>query len=552
MDNGGYAHIAGATNGFLMPPFFPTTEGAFDRTPNNLDAFFTKLSPSGMSLAYSTLLGGNSQDFGNDVAIDPAGRACIVGITPNIGGGVGGSFPTTSGAFQTSAPGQSFGHGEAFLEIIDPAGNGTADLVYGTYLRGATGIANERADSVCVDASGNVYVSGVTGSSSFPTTPGAYDTSFNGNQDVFVVKLNPGGAGSQDLLFGTFLGSNNVSGGIDTDSAVDRAGNLLIVGDTEGGGFPITPDAIQPAPGAARDAFLTWLSSDGSALLYSSYLGGNGEDRAHGVAIHDSGEVVVVGETGSGNFLTANAVQPTRRGAGDAFVSRFAGFATNLEPTMLCPAPVTAECDSPSGTTITLDAVVTDGDGDALTVIWTVDGIDVQTDEVPAGEPTTDALLTLTHLFSLGTHTLELSVSDGVDMNECPGVQVVVTDTASPVLVCPIQLDAAAGAGCMGEAPDLTSLASANDDCTPAGSITITQAPASGTPVALGSHIITVTATDGSDNSSACDVVLEVIDQTPPVIHDLPTPVFITADADCNALVPVNCFTASETIGRFE
>ncbi|MGE0481758.1 MAG: SBBP repeat-containing protein [Phycisphaerae bacterium] len=540
VDAAGHAYVTGSAGGGGFP-FFHTTSGAFKSTPNDpggvSDVFFAKLHPSGSSLIYSTLIGGGGyQDWGNDIAIDAAGRACIVGTT-SVFAGSPGAFPATAGAFQGPGPLTSFGHEDGFLAIIDPGGNGAADLIYSTYLRGASGFGFERADAVGLDSDGDVYVVGYTASGNFPTTPGAFDTTYNGTGDVFAVKLSPGGNGSQDLVYGTYIGGPTGDGDTDTDAVVDDNGGVFLTAITSGD-FPVTSDAIQPAIPGAGDAVLALLSPDGSSLVYSSYVGGSLDDRSHGVAAHASGSVVVVGETQSANFPSFNAFQPTRRGAGDAFVIRFTGFVINVPPTLLCPAPINAECTSPDGAQVTLNMNAADDDGDALTVVWTVDSADVQTDTVPAGQAPTTAAVTLTHLFSIGTHTLEVSISDGTDVSACPGILIVVSDAAAPVLVCPMQLEVSADASCLGAVPDVTALATANDDCTPAGSISITQAPSAGTAVALGLHAITVNAIDSSGNSVSTEVALVVLDQTPPTISDSPATASITANADCSAAAP--------------
>ncbi|MBI5445249.1 MAG: SBBP repeat-containing protein, partial [Deltaproteobacteria bacterium] len=230
---------------------------------------------------------------------------------------------TVSAAFELDGAGRiSFRVGSWTRKeklIIDPA------LVWGTFLGGSpSGI--EEGRGVAVDAAGHVYVVGQTGSSDFPTTAGAYDTTYNGFMDVFVAKLNPTGSA---LLYGTLLGGlgDDTAGGI----AVDGAGNAYVTGTTEGEGFPTTAGAFDAVTNGGPDAFVSKLNPTGTGLVYSTFLGGSSGDRGYGIAVDASGNAFVTGYTTSSNFpTTAGAYDSTANGYYDAFVTKLNPTGTGL------------------------------------------------------------------------------------------------------------------------------------------------------------------------------------------------------------------------------
>jgi len=177
--------------------------------------------------------------------------------------------------------------------VIDPI------LSYSTYL-GGSGDENVSFDfvGVAVDASGNVYVTGDTDSMDFPTTPGVVQPTFNSTShfkdDVFVTKLNAAGTG---ILYSTYLGGSEDESGIDI--AVDPAGNAYITGETESSDFPITPGAFQPTLNGRGEVFIAQLNAEGTALLYASYLGGDGEDGGREIELDASGKIYITGTTAS-------------------------------------------------------------------------------------------------------------------------------------------------------------------------------------------------------------------------------------------------------------
>jgi Beta-propeller repeat len=263
-------------------------------------------------LTYSTYIGGSSYDTALSIALDTSGDAYVTGITSSA------AFPTTAGTFQ-AGPGS--GDSNAFVTKL----NGTGGAIYSTFLGGS---GDDSSWKIAVDSSNNVYVTGGTYSSDFPTTPGAFRTSRTQpfGAEAFVTKLDSTGAA---LVYSTFLGPKyDDDGGI----AVDLSGNAFVTGFTASSNFPTTPGAFQAAPAGDYEAFVTKLNSAGTALIYSTFLGGSGYEESHGIVIDSSGNAYVIGLTGSTDFpTTAGAFQTAFRGDRfDAFVTKLNSTGTGL------------------------------------------------------------------------------------------------------------------------------------------------------------------------------------------------------------------------------
>jgi hypothetical protein len=204
--------------------------------------------------------------------------------------------------------------------VIDPV------LVYSTYFF----TSNEMA----VDAAGAVYVVGTTDyfADNLPATPGAFQTTRKGVTDAFVAKLDPSGS---TLAYLTYLGGTGA--GIDgqpdygSSIAVDASGNAYVTGYTETKDFPVTPGAFQPASGGAIDGFVTKLNAAGSALVYSSYLGGSSTEWSHSIALDAAGAAYLAGGTNSTNFPVRNALQPSKKGNEDLFLTKVSPDGKSLE-----------------------------------------------------------------------------------------------------------------------------------------------------------------------------------------------------------------------------
>jgi hypothetical protein len=266
-------------------------------------------------LAYSTYLGAASPEAGQDIAVDAAGSAYITGYTSSV------AFPTQN-PFQANYAGDScfisvIPCGDAFVTKLNADGSA---LVYSTYLGGSL---DDLGKSIAVDAVGNAYVTGDTFSTNFPTTMGAFQTTYAGGKDAFVTKLNATGSA---LLYSTYLGGTASDEGNGIAFGLSGA---YVIGSTASNDFP-TASPFQGARAGSSDAFITYLNASGSALLASSFLGGSNLDTAYGIDVDSSGNVYVAGSTSSINFPTANAFQTINGGATDAFVSKFNAIGSGL------------------------------------------------------------------------------------------------------------------------------------------------------------------------------------------------------------------------------
>jgi len=315
VDSSGNAHVTGRTTSTN----FPTANVFQAAIGGGPDAFVTKFDAAGSGLVFSTYLGGSSNDEGRGIAVDSSGNAYVAGSTGST------NFPTAN-AFQAAIGGGP----DAFVTKFDAAGSG---LVFSTYLGGSS---NDEGRGIAVDSSGNAYVTGFTGSTNFPTA-NAFQAAIGGSGDAFVTKLNAVGS---ELEYSTFLGGSRGDGG--SGIAVDVSGNAYVAVSTGSTDFP-TANAFQAANGGSANAIVTKLNPSGSALVYSTYLGGSIGDTSSGIAVDSSGNAYVVGFTQSRNFPTANAIQAAYRGGdylGDAFVTKISQLADTpptigLSPTSL-------------------------------------------------------------------------------------------------------------------------------------------------------------------------------------------------------------------------
>jgi adhesin/invasin len=359
LDATGAAYITGDANSSA----FPTTAGAFQTNKNGAaaSAIVIKLNSSGSDLMYSTYLGGGSTDIGQDIAVDSAGLAYVTGYTAST------DFPTTSGAYQTTL--SAGGSLDIFVTKLNATGTA---LIYSTYV-GSPG--TNRGYGIAIDTSGEAYITGSTSGSNFPTTTGAAQTMYGGGaSDAFVTKLNAAGSA---LVYSTYIGGlgNDAGYGI----TVDASGAAMITGFTQASNFPVTAAcAIQPTIASAQDAFVTKLNAAGSALAYSSYLGGSLEDTGRGIATTANGVPYITGYT-AGNFPTTTGAFQTTFGGGayDAFVTKLttlsSGSATAIS--VAGGSPQTTVVHTAFGTPLT--AKVTDSAGNpvfGVTVTFTAPG----------------------------------------------------------------------------------------------------------------------------------------------------------------------------------
>ena len=302
MDARGALYVTGWTDSadFPQPGVPPLPPG----NRGSSDVFVVKLAPDAAGLVYSRIFGGDHVQFGQRIAVDEAGRAHVTGFTGSA------RFPVLNAAQPAWG-----GDYDAFALKLDSAGS----VVYSTYLGGA---GTDLGHGIALDGAGNAYVTGETLSDGFPVRS-ALQPVRRGARDNFVTKLSPDGA----LVYSTYLG------GVHDDQALsiaaDRAGSVYVTGATSSSDYPLV-DPLQTgcAPNPPElilrrpDAFVTRISAGGSAILFSTCLGGNGGEGGYDIALHPTGDLFVAGVTGAPDFPVTRAFQPVFGGGGDAFVAR--------------------------------------------------------------------------------------------------------------------------------------------------------------------------------------------------------------------------------------
>ena len=269
-------------------------------------------------LGCATYLAGSSYTYQAALAVDSLGQAYVTGRTGSA------DYPITDDAYRTDM----IGPDDIYVSKLNAAGT---QLVYSTYLGGNNAGQIDEALSIAVDASGQAYVAGRTSDGTYPTTLGAYQTSMQGSSDAFVTKLNATGSA---LVYSTYLGGPDVGSSsweFAFAIAVDGNGYAYVTGVTNSEGFPTTAGAYQSSLNGREDAFVVKFNQAGTGLVYSTYLGGNGnQDPGLDIAVDAAGQAYVTGYTNSTDFATAGAFQTVYRGAnppvypigdtGDAFV----------------------------------------------------------------------------------------------------------------------------------------------------------------------------------------------------------------------------------------
>jgi hypothetical protein len=438
VDAAGNVYVAGQT----YSTDFPVTPGAFQTTnqaaaSNLTNAFITKLNPTGTALVYSTYLGGSggyrggyAGDMGNAIAVDTAGNGYVAGATFSS------DFPVTSGAFQSANNALANQGTNAFITKLNPTGT---VLVYSTYLGGS---GADAGNAIAADTAGDAYVAGQTGSIDFPVTQGAFQTTNHreliGGVNAFVTKLNPAGSA---LVYSTYLGG---SGGVVNQSAtlffrggdlasglaIDSSGNAYVTGSTASANFPVTSGAYQTTnhdqPGCVGgciggyNAFITELNSTGSALVYSTYLGGRGlgldfglieglaGDQANALALDSSGNVYVTGSAQSFDFpVTAGTFQMmVASWCGNAFVTKLnMGAPSTATTPIVTVTPASSSITSGKPLTVTVSVSGGSGNLEPTGTVTLLSGLYASaattlsgggaTITIPAGSPSTDWLIAM-------------------------------------------------------------------------------------------------------------------------------------------------------------
>jgi cysteine synthase len=312
VDTAGNAYITGNTGS----PDFPGTATSPIQAyiSGGSDAFVAKLNTTGTALVYSTYLGGNAGEIGEAIAVDAAGNAYVAGFTESS------NFPVVGNPLQATFGGLVDG----FVAKLNASGTG---LVYATYLGGSR---IDDVHGIAVDTAGNAYVTGGTTSTDFPGTATSPIQAHNGGQDDgFVAKLNATGTA---LIYSTYLGGSGGDAG--EAIAVDAAGNAYVAGFTPSPDFPMAGDPIQAHFGGSFDAFVAKLNATGTALVYSTYLGGSATDEGRGIAVDAAGNAYITGNTSSLDFpgAASSPIQAHNGGVRDAFVAKIAEAPTNRCP----------------------------------------------------------------------------------------------------------------------------------------------------------------------------------------------------------------------------
>jgi hypothetical protein len=359
VDGSGNAYVTGPTTSANFPAI-PGAAYTLWSSSWGSTGYITEMNANGTGLIYSTYLPGGP---GNSLAVE-AGQVYVTGSTTSA------NLPTTSGAYQKSL--SAARDTDAFVAVLNPSLPPAGQLIYATYLGGSRGSnPNSSGNGIAVDSSGNAYVTGSTFASNFPTTPGAFQTAFpkGAGHVAFVAKINPSGSGSASLSYSTFLvGTKSFAQG--EGIAVDSSGVAYVTGGA-GANFPLTANATQTTFGNANeDAFVTTVNASGSALLFSTYLGGtntNNRAQAQGIALDSSANVYVTGFVGEVagtsypvNFpVTPGAYQMTFGGNNDVFVSKISLGSMHLavswkgpaNPSALVPTSSPTDGDASGGST---------------------------------------------------------------------------------------------------------------------------------------------------------------------------------------------------------
>ncbi len=310
IDGSGNAYVAGRVDSTSID--FPTTAGSY--APNyrggDFDAVVFKLNGQGNSLIYSTYLGGEENDSAEAITVDAQGNAYVVGGTKSF------AYPTTVTAYQGARAGDT----DVVLTKFNSAGSA---LLYSTFLGGG---ATDRGSGLVIDSAGVAYVAGFTSSADFPTE-NAFQNSPGGSFDAFLAKIDTLADGAASLVLCTYLGGqgDDKAYGIAMDSG---GNNLFITGQSSSSNFPVL-NPLQSVTGGNFDAFVAKVSTSGTRI-YATYLGGSGDDRATGVAVNAANEPYVTGFTASTNFPIANAFQSVRGGNNDAFVTKISSSGSSL------------------------------------------------------------------------------------------------------------------------------------------------------------------------------------------------------------------------------
>jgi uncharacterized protein (TIGR03437 family) len=408
VDSAGAAYVSGWT----WSPNFPVVN-SFQSGPagGGGDVFITKLPASGSPIAYSTYVGGSGDDIGTGIAVDSRGAVYVTG-------------GTTSTVFPTMRPVQAQNRGkyDVFLFKLQPNGN---TLEYSTFLGGSL---DDLGNRVSVDPSGNAYVSGYTLSTDFPTKS-AFQPSFGGGKtDVFIFKINATGSA---VDYASYLGGDAEDSG-QGELAVDNAGSAYITGFTASSNFPTRTPFQAKYGGGNYDAFITRVSPAGNTLLYSSFLGGSGDDNGYGIVVDPQGAVTVSGWTASPDLPSAaGSFNAGGASPADVFVAR---ISADTSVSLLGVGAGSLVFTGPTGQDPPAQTLAITSTGLPLTFTA---GANVPWLRVVADKNTTPATLTVTAAtagLAAGAHTGEITINSPGALTAIPPIRVTLNLSAVPVV----------------------------------------------------------------------------------------------------------------------
>ncbi|UCG03244.1 MAG: right-handed parallel beta-helix repeat-containing protein [Candidatus Heimdallarchaeota archaeon] len=336
IDGMGNAYVGGDTLSTDFPTVNPynATGGG---NQSYRDVFVFKLNSTGNGLDYSTYVVGNNDDFFKKIAIDSLGNAYVTGHTFST------NFPAIN-AYNATGDGNP-SYRDAFVFKLNSTGNG---LLYSTYVGGSN---NDWVNGIAIDEVGTAYVTGTTYSTDFPTV-NAYNATGDGKvgtADAFVFKLNNTGT---SLFYSTYVSGSNYDTGVGI--AIDGVGNAYITGETTSTDFPTMNAYNASHSGAFNDIIVFKLNGTGNGLVYSTYVGGNNDDRGLDITIDSSGNAYITGYSYSTDFPTVNAYNDT--GDGSTSYSDVIVFELNSTGNGLTYATYVSGSNSDWGHSIAIDS----------------------------------------------------------------------------------------------------------------------------------------------------------------------------------------------------
>lgn len=481
VDSFGNAYVTGITNSTGFPTVNPIqatcnacagSASLFDG-----DAFVTEFNAAGSALVYSTYLGGSAQDVGQAIAVNSSGNAYVTGYTQSTNFPTAIPFQASNGSSILSTTGAN-----AFVTKLNSGGSA---LVYSTYLGGS---AEDLGLGIAVDFSGSAYVTGFAQSRNFPTS-NAFQATMHGVNDAFVTKFNPEGS---DLVYSSYLGGISADQG--NSIAVDASDNAYVTGSTASTNFPLV-DPTQTTCGSCssyNEAFVAKVNPAGSALVFSTYLGGGNNSAGAGIGVDSAGNAYVAGRTASPNFPTVNPLQAANENSnGTAFIAKY----SFSESTTLTISPATI----PSGTAGVLYSPVTfTATGGQGTVTISESG------SLPSGMTFSNGTLSGTPMLT-GSYPIIITAADSQGDAESENLILTIncpTITVGPSALANGMVGAAYPAVTFTETGGVGTVTfSATGLPTPGIGMTFAAGVLSGTPTTSESFPITVNATDSNSCS---------------------------------------------------